>query len=243
MHQMDLEYEHGCTNNTAIWKRGVKVYSLLLRAGLRVCLASARSSDGEPLIGLGSGCRAGVEHANNRCSVEARRWESRRPSIHQAERKTQAPTLNVTANWAHYKCKKMLKICRWKQSECVCVFLRVCAPLCTVMVMVDVGVASLCGTQSREQVGSGWSRESVLIVFVPQSCLAVVKAASTSWEANCSIYTGRRFPFFLSIFFFFQMYLFHSFYFYNRGMFLHPCVSQNGLAAFNPLSDQFIDRI
>lgn len=48
------------------------------------------------------------------------------------------------------------------------------------IVMVEVGVASLCGTRSREQVGSGWSRESVLIVFVPQSCLAVVKAASTS---------------------------------------------------------------
>lgn len=67
-----------------------------------------------------------------------------------------------------------------KQSECVRGFPRACTPLCTVIVMVDVGVASLCGTQSREQVGSGWSRESVLIVFVPQSCLAVVKAASTS---------------------------------------------------------------
>lgn len=28
MHQMDLEFEHGCINNVAIWKRGVKVYSL-----------------------------------------------------------------------------------------------------------------------------------------------------------------------------------------------------------------------
>lgn len=37
MHQMDLEYEHGCTNNTAIWKRGVKVYSLLVRAASGVC--------------------------------------------------------------------------------------------------------------------------------------------------------------------------------------------------------------
>ena len=27
MHQMDLEYEHGCINNIAIWKRGVKVCS------------------------------------------------------------------------------------------------------------------------------------------------------------------------------------------------------------------------
>lgn len=27
MHQMDLEFEHGCINNVAIWKRGVKVYS------------------------------------------------------------------------------------------------------------------------------------------------------------------------------------------------------------------------
>lgn len=82
---------------------------------------------------------------------------------------------------------------------CVCVF--VCARW-TVIVMVEVGVASLCGTRSREQVGSGWSRESVLIVFVPQSCLAVVKAASTSWEANCSIYTGRRFLFLKPIYLF-----------------------------------------
>lgn len=63
---------------------------------------------------------------------------------------------------------------------CARVFSHMCVPLCTVIVMVDVGVASLCGTRSREQVGSRWSRESVLIVFVPQSCLAVVKAASTS---------------------------------------------------------------
>lgn len=86
----------------------------------------------------------------------------------------------------------------------VCVCLYVCTY--TVIVMVEGGVASLCGTQSREQVGSGWSRESVLIVFVPQSCLAVVKAASTSWEANCSIYTGRRFLFF----FFLSIYLFYN---------------------------------
>ena len=62
----------------------------------------------------------------------------------------------------------------------VCLHMCLCVCTCTVIVMVVVGVASLCGTRSREQVGSGWSRESVLIVFVPQSCLAVVKAASTS---------------------------------------------------------------
>lgn len=93
----------------------------------------------------------------------------------------------------------------------VCVYLHMCTCLCvcacTVMVIMEVGVASLRGTRSREQVGSGWSRESVLIVFVPQSCLAVVKAASTSWEANCSIYTRRRFPF-LSFFYFFYYYYF-----------------------------------
>lgn len=86
---------------------------------------------------------------------------------------------------------------------CVCVWLYVC--MYTVIVMVKGGVASLCGTQRREQVGSGWSRESVLIVFVPQSCLAVVKAASTSWEANCSIYTGRRF-----LFFFFYLFIYFT---------------------------------
>lgn len=56
----------------------------------------------------------------------------------------------------------------------------VCMSVCTEIVLLEVGVASLCGTGSREQVGSGWSRESVLIVFVPQSCFAVVKADSTS---------------------------------------------------------------
>lgn len=61
-----------------------------------------------------------------------------------------------------------------------CIRVRAFVCTCTVIVIGDVGVASLCGTQSREQVGSGWSIESVLIVFVPQSCLAIVKAESTS---------------------------------------------------------------
>lgn len=73
-------------------------------------------------------------------------------------------------------------------------FTSLCVCPRTVMGVAEVGVASLCGTRSREQVGSGWSRESVLIVFVPQSCSGVVRATSTSREANCSVYTGRRFP-------------------------------------------------
>lgn len=78
----------------------------------------------------------------------------------------------------------MLKIQAGMCSARVCVSVRVCARLCVLThaaaVSAEVGVASLCATQSREQVGSGWSRESVLIVFVPLSCLAIVKAASTS---------------------------------------------------------------
>lgn len=62
----------------------------------------------------------------------------------------------------------------------VCVCVRLCVLTHAAAVSAEVGVASLCATQSREQVGSGWSRESVLIVFVPLSCLAIVKAASTS---------------------------------------------------------------
>lgn len=106
---------------------------------------------------------------------------------------------------------------------CVCL----CVCTCTVIVRVEVGVASLCATRSREQVGSGWSRESVLIVFVPQSCLAVVKAASTSWEANCSIYTRRRFPFFKkekSIYLFIYL-------FYNGRCIKKSTVSEDVLAA------------
>lgn len=67
-----------------------------------------------------------------------------------------------------------------EKSVFFCICLCLCVRTSTVIAIVEVGVASLCGTRSREQVGSGWSRESVLIVFVPQSCLAVVKAASTS---------------------------------------------------------------
>lgn len=88
-----------------------------------------------------------------------------------------------------------------------------CARLCvrtrTAAASAEAGVASLCATQSREQVGPGWSRESVLIVFVPLSCLAIVRAASTSWEANCCIYTRRCLPFpskkTLFIYFYFTM--------------------------------------
>lgn len=90
MHQMDLECEHGCTNNTAIWKRGVKVDSLLVRVGLRVRLESARASDGEPLISPGSRRRAGVEHANNRSSVERQGWE---PGDHLPSRPSERPKL------------------------------------------------------------------------------------------------------------------------------------------------------
>lgn len=105
-----------------------------------------------------------------------------------------------------------------EKSVFFCICLCLCVRTSTVIAIVEVGVASLCGTRSREQVGSGWSRESVLIVFVPQSCLAVVKAASTSWEANCSIYTRRRFH---SLF---KIYLF--IYFYNgRGICNLPCQS------------------
>lgn len=90
--------------------------------------------------------------------------------------------------------------CLWYMTQESCVCLHECVHVClyafscaVIVLLLEVGVASLCGTRSREQVGYGWSRESVLIVFVPQSCFAVVKAHSTSWEANCSIYTGRRF--------------------------------------------------
>lgn len=82
---------------------------------------------------------------------------------------------------------------RW--CVCVCVLIRyLCVSGCVyVQWLWRWGLTPCVGTVSREQVGSGWSRESVLIVFVPQSSLAVVKASSTSWEANCSIYTRRRF--------------------------------------------------
>lgn len=221
MHQMDLEYEHGCTNNTAIWKRGVKsvqsacmcVWCLLSR------VTASRSSV------LEKGHRAGVEHTNNRRSVERWGWELRDHLPTRPSQRHMAPAIDAGTNSAHYRRRKCWNSAMWKQSECVRALPRTCTPLCTVIVMVDVGVASLCGTRSREQVGSGWSRESVLIVFVPQSCLAVVKAASTSWEANCSIYTGRRFPFFLSIFFF-QMYLFNSFYFTKGNVSTSSCVRE-----------------
>lgn len=223
-------------------KEESKVYSLLVRAGL-VCVwcllgrvTASRSSV------LEKGHRAGVEHTNNRRSVERRGWEPRDHLPTRPSQRHMAPAIDAGSNSAHYTRRKCWNSAMWKQSECVRALPRTCTPLCTVIVMVDVGVASLCGTRSREQVGSGWSRESVLIVFVPQSCLAVVKAASTSWEANCSIYTGRRFPFFLSIFFF-QMYLFNSFLFYKGKCFYILVVSENGLAAFNPLSAKFIDRI
>lgn len=45
---------------------------------------------------------------------------------------------------------------------------------------------------------------------------------------------------FLSIFF---KFIYLILFILQKEMFLHPCVSENGLAAFHPLSDEFIDRI
>lgn len=82
------------------------MYSLLVRAGLLERLASARLSDGGPLIIPERGRRAGVEHANNRGSVEKARLGTEGPPTHQAERKTQAPAIDARTNSAHYKRRK-----------------------------------------------------------------------------------------------------------------------------------------
>lgn len=64
MHQMDLEYEHGCINNTAIWKRGVKVYSPGARRSICVRLVPVWLSDGELRCHSGSGHWASATHTS-----------------------------------------------------------------------------------------------------------------------------------------------------------------------------------
>ena len=180
MHQMDLEFEHGWINNVAIWKRGVKVYSLSVREE-SVCLASAWLCDGELHCNPWGGRQKGATVRNNTSCVKGRLGTE---GCRTTDRLSHHPCV-----W--WKIRLLLKHLRqgvtwWRllkeggvstaqdgrnggmwQEHCVFAYVCLYVCSCTVIVLVEVGVASLCGTPSREQVGSGWCRESVLIVFLP----------------------------------------------------------------------------
>lgn len=203
MHQMDLEYEHGAHQQ----HYNMKKRSQSVRPGVR---------DGGPVLG-GSNMEVGAVERELDKKVRRRDWQQE-GTTYPWTRWKMAPLWIwrwrnqslVSETWWQFSAGERLHLGRDSWQECkknsgrdVRAWARsapmMCAHLCvrtrTTAASAEVGVASLCATQSREQVGPGWSRESVLIVFVPLSCLAIVRAASTSWEANCCIYTRRCLPF------------------------------------------------
>lgn len=211
MHQMDLEYEHGCTNNTAIWKRGVKVYSLLVRVGLRVRLASAWPSDGELLISPGSGRRAGVEHANNRSSVERRGWE---PRDHQPTRPSERHKLRPTMQrWIQH----IINAENAESLPCEIAGMRACVSMrwwAFVYSDCDGGCGGCLPVWDSEQRAGGLGMEQRICIDCFCASELFSRCQSCLHQLRGKLQHLHREAFsFLSFYFFSQMYLFNSFYF------------------------------
>lgn len=128
---------------------------------------------------------------------------------------------------------KRLKLWYVSREGCVCVFcVCVCVFLCAHVQWLwwwRWGLPPCVGLGAESRWARDGAENLYWLFFVPQSCLAVVKAASTSWEANCSIYTGRHFLFFH---FFFQTY----FFILQWEMYLQSTVSEYFVCFFHGLN-------
>lgn len=208
MHQMDLEYEHRCINNAAIWKRGVKVYSLLVRVGLRARLASARSSDASSI----SGRWAGTEQANNGSAVKRRGWELR---DHLPTRASQRHKLQSSMwGWT----RRITSVQNVEILPCETVGMHACVPT-----RVPAFVYSDCGggcggclpVWDSEQRAGGLGMEQRICIDCFCASELFSRCQSCLHQLRGKLQHLHREAFSFLSFFLFQMHLFNSFSFYN----------------------------